>query len=286
MTRYYSHPTFNSAQGNLKKWNKKVGDAIAPGDVLASIETDKAVVDFEMQEEGFVAALLYPEGTMDIELGKVVAIIVEDEADIAAFKDYKPGSGAAPTKLAAAAAAPESAPASTSSSSVSLPDHISLEMPNLSPTMEKVSEVFFVHSFSYLAQGNLKKWNKKVGDAIAPGDVLASIETDKAVVDFEMQEEGFVAALLYPEGTMDIELGKVVAIIVEDEADIAAFKDYKPGSGAAPTKLAAAAAAPESAPASTSPSAAPQQRQAASGDRPFISPLAKKMAKEKGIALD
>ena len=151
MTRYYSNSTFNSAQGNLKKWNKKVGDAIAPGDVLASIETDKAVVDFEMQEEGFVAALLYPEGTKDIELGKVVAIIVEDEADIAAFKDYKPGSGAAPAKPKAAAAAPESAPASTSSSFVSLPDHISLEMPNLSPTMAKVSEVFFVHSFSYLA---------------------------------------------------------------------------------------------------------------------------------------
>ena len=145
---------------------------------------------------------------------------------------------------------------------------------------------YYSHPTFNSAQGNLKKWNKKVGDAIAPGDVLASIETDKAVVDFEMQEEGFVAALLYPEGTKDIELGKVVAIIVEDEADIAAFKDYKPGSGAAPTKLAAAAAAPESAPASTSPSAAPQQRQAASGDRPFISPLAKKMAKEKGIALD
>lgn len=49
-------------QGNIKSWNKKVGDSVAPGDVLASIETDKAVVDFEMQEEGYVAAILYPEG--------------------------------------------------------------------------------------------------------------------------------------------------------------------------------------------------------------------------------
>jgi len=87
-------------------------------------------------------------------------------------------------------------------------------MPNLSPTMEK---------------GNIQSWGKKVGDEIAPGDVLASIETDKAVVDYEMQEEGYVAKLLFPEGTKDIELGKVVAIIVENEEDIAAFADYVEG---------------------------------------------------------
>jgi pyruvate dehydrogenase E2 component (dihydrolipoamide acetyltransferase) len=93
-----------------------------------------------------------------------------------------------------------------------------IEMPNLSPTMEK---------------GNLKSWNKKVGEAVAPGDVLAAIETDKAVVDFEMQEEGYVAALLFEEGAQDVPLGEIVAIIVEDEADVAAFADYTPGSEAA-----------------------------------------------------
>ena len=66
-----------------------------------------------------------------------------------------------------------------------------------------------------------------------PGDVLAAIETDKAVVDFEMQEEGYVAAILFPEGAKDVELGKVVAVLVEDEADVAAFKDYQPGAAAA-----------------------------------------------------
>jgi biotin carboxyl carrier protein len=99
----------------------------------------------------------------------------------------------------------------------SLPDHMVIEMPNLSPTMEK---------------GNLKTWNKKVGEAVAPGDVLASIETDKAVVDFEMQEEGFVAKLLFEEGAQDVPLGTAVAILVEDEADVAAFANYTPGSEA------------------------------------------------------
>ena len=73
-----------------------------------------------------------------------------------------------------------------------LPSHMKLEMPNLSPTMEK---------------GNIAKWMKKEGDEIKPGDILAQIETDKATVDFEMQEEGFIAKLLYPEGSKDVKLG-------------------------------------------------------------------------------
>jgi len=104
----------------------------------------------------------------------------------------------------------------------SLPDHIVLEMPNLSPTMEK---------------GNIKAWLKKEGDEVGPGDVLAAIETDKATVDFEMQEEGFVAKLLYPEGAKDVPLGSAVAILVEDKADIAAFANYD-GSGAGETAAA------------------------------------------------
>ena len=61
-----------------------------------------------------------------------------------------------------------------------------------------------------------------------PGDVLASIETDKATVDFEMQEEGYVAKLLFEEGTKDILLGEVIAILVDSKDDITSFKDYSP----------------------------------------------------------
>ena len=112
---------------------------------------------------------------------------------------------------------------------------------------------------SLFKQGNIQKWMKQVGDEIAPGDVLASIETDKAVVDFEMQEEGFIAALLYPEGAKDVELGKVVAIVVENKSDLDAFKNYTAESASAAAAPAAPAAAPASAPASSAPSAAPQQ---------------------------
>ena len=104
-----------------------------------------------------------------------------------------------------------------------LPEHIVLEMPNLSPTMEK---------------GNIKAWLKKEGDEVGPGDVLAAIETDKATVDFEMQEEGFVAKLLYPEGAKDVPLGSAVAILVEDKADIAAFANYDGSSSSGETAAA------------------------------------------------
>ena len=75
-------------QGNIAKWMKKEGDKVGPGDILASIETDKASVDFEMQEEGYIAKLLYPEGAKDVQLGKVVAILVEKKEDVSKFKDF------------------------------------------------------------------------------------------------------------------------------------------------------------------------------------------------------
>lgn len=141
------------AQGNIKSWNKKVGDSIEPGDVLASIETDKAVVDFEMQEEGFVAKLLFDEGAKNVPLGTAVAIIVENESDIAAFANYD-GSGDAPAASAAPAAPAQESPAAqpaAAASTASYPEHIALEMPNLSPTMEKVS---------YLTRSSIKTFRK------------------------------------------------------------------------------------------------------------------------------
>ena len=100
-------------QGNIQKWHKQIGDEVQPGDALASIETDKAVVDFEMQEEGYVAALLYPEGAKDVELGKIVAVIVENKADIDAFKNYTGQAAPAAAPQQAASSAPAGAPAAS-----------------------------------------------------------------------------------------------------------------------------------------------------------------------------
>ena len=114
-----------------------MGDEVKPGVVLAGIETDKATVDFEMQEEGYIAAILYPEGAKDIVLGTPIAILVEEKEDIAAFANYKGDDSSAAATPAPATPAPKQA--SSSKPAASYPDHVKLEMPNLSPTMEKVS---------------------------------------------------------------------------------------------------------------------------------------------------
>ncbi|GJQ14609.1 hypothetical protein GpartN1_g6400.t1 [Galdieria partita] len=95
--------------------------------------------------------------------------------------------------------------------SADMPPHIVIKMPALSPTMKT---------------GNILEWKRKVGEAIAPGDVLADIETDKATMEFESQEEGYLAKILVPSGTQDVPVGKVVAILAEDKADIVSFEQY------------------------------------------------------------
>eukprot|EP01088_Endostelium_zonatum_P015989 TRINITY_DN4131_c0_g1_i1.p1 TRINITY_DN4131_c0_g1~~TRINITY_DN4131_c0_g1_i1.p1 ORF type:complete len:566 (-),score=233.04 TRINITY_DN4131_c0_g1_i1:17-1678(-) len=93
----------------------------------------------------------------------------------------------------------------------SLPDHTPLEFPALSPTME---------------EGGIQEWEKKEGDAIAAGDVIAQIETDKTTIAWSSTEDGYLAKILVPAGTKGIKLNSIVAIMVADEKDIAAFKNY------------------------------------------------------------
>lgn len=85
-------------------------------------------------------------------------------------------------------------------------------MPALSPTMEK---------------GNVAKWVKKEGDHILPGEVICEIETDKATVGYENIDEGYLAKIIIQEGGKDVKVGQLMAIIVEEKDDVAAFKDYK-----------------------------------------------------------
>lgn len=97
-------------------------------------------------------------------------------------------------------------------SSGSLPSHKRITLPALSPTMET---------------GTLRSWAKQEGEKIVEGDILAEIETDKATLGFEAGDEGYLAKIILPAGSKDVPVGKLCAIIVEKEEDIAAFKDFK-----------------------------------------------------------
>src|SRR5882762_6317036 len=103
---------------------------------------------------------------------------------------------------------------------------INILMPALSPTMEK---------------GNLAKWLKKEGDKVKPGDVLAEIETDKATMEVEAIDEGTLARIVVPEGTNDVPVNDVIAVLAGDGEDV---KAAVAGSASAPPKAAPAAQAP------------------------------------------
>lgn len=167
---------------------------------------------------------------------------------------------------------------SRSFSSDGLPPHHRVPLPALSPTME---------------MGTIVSWEKKEGDQLNEGDLLAEIETDKATMGFETPEEGYLAKILVPAGTKDVPLGKLLCIIVTNEADIAAFKDFEDtGAPVKPSAPKPAAAAPAPSPPASSPppvSSPPQMTSAPSptpsDSRVFASPLAKTLAREKGLDL-
>ncbi len=157
-------------------------------------------------------------------------------------------------------------------------------MPALSPTMEK---------------GNLARWLKKEGDKVKSGDVLAEIETDKATMEYEAVDEGTLAKIVVPEGTQDVAVNAVIAVLAGEGEDVkAAASAAKPAAAPAPKaaeapKPAVKAEAPK--PAAPAPQAAPPPKPAASpapqpaatsgGNRIFSSPLARRLAKEAGIDL-
>ena len=159
---------------------------------------------------------------------------------------------------------------------------INILMPALSPTMEK---------------GNLAKWLKKEGDKVKSGDVIAEIETDKATMEVEAVDEGTIAKILVPEGTQDVAVNDVIAVLAGDGEDVKAA-----GAGAAsePPKAAVAPETPVAAkpgpaatpaPAAKAPAPAGPAPQAAAVPqanghaRTFSSPLARRLAKEAGIEL-
>jgi pyruvate dehydrogenase E2 component (dihydrolipoamide acetyltransferase) len=162
---------------------------------------------------------------------------------------------------------------------------INILMPALSPTMEK---------------GNLAKWLKKEGDKVKSGDVIAEIETDKATMEVEAVDEGTIAKILVPEGTQDVPVNDVIAVLAGDGEDVkaagaaapkaappAAAPAPKPAPAAAPV-AAAAPAAPAPAPVVASPPTAPAATpvpQTNGHGRIFSSPLARRLAKEAGIEL-
>ena len=153
-------------------------------------------------------------------------------------------------------------------------------MPALSPTMEK---------------GNLAKWLKKEGDKIKSGDVIAEIETDKATMEYEAVDDGTLAKIVVPEGTQDVAVNSVIAVLANEGEDVKAAASANVKAPTAPkaeepkkgdTKQSAPAPAIQAAPAPRAPAAAVPSARPAGANRVFASPLARRLAKEANLDLN
>jgi pyruvate dehydrogenase E2 component (dihydrolipoamide acetyltransferase) len=259
-------------EGVVAKWHKKVGDKVKNGELLADIETDKATMEFESFFDGTLLYIGVQEGK-PVAIDALLAIVGKDGEDISALISNSNGS---PTASKPVETKQEAAPAkqtvAAQAAKVEIPATVNIiRMPKLSDTM---------------TQGVVAKWHKKVGDKVKNGELLADIETDKATMEFESFFDG---VLLYQgtEAGKAVEINSLLAIIGKGGEDITAIvaQEKAQGTNAAPQ----AQPAKQEVVAAITPTpvkqkaTAPVVQHAATNGRIIASPLAKKMAKDKGI---
>ena len=241
-------------EGVIAKWHKKVGDKVSTGDLIAEVETDKATMDFESFQEGTLLYIGAEEGSA-VPVDSVIAVLG------APGEDYKSaleaaGNGAAAPKAEEAEEGgidPESVGATV------------IRMPLLSDTM---------------TEGVIAEWHKKVGDTVKSDDTLADVETDKATMEVTAYAEGTLLYIGVEKGQA-AKVNDVIAIVGKPGTDVQAL--LKGGKKATPAsaegnKAEETSAAPQPAQAESQPSTTADSRVKAS-------PLAKKLAQEKGIDL-
>jgi pyruvate dehydrogenase E2 component (dihydrolipoamide acetyltransferase) len=256
-------------EGTVATWLKKVGDAVKEGDILAEIETDKATMEFEAFDAGTLLYIGVQEGETAA-VDSVLAVIGKEGEDYKALLDGKGGSAESPEKKEEPkkeekpADAKEQKQEEKKSAPAELPKGVKVvTMPRLSDTM---------------TEGTVATWLKKVGDKVSEGDILAEIETDKATMEFESFQSGTLLYVGIQEG-QSAPVDSVLAIIGPEGTDVTGIAENYGKGGAAASKE-------ESKPAEIKeePKAEAQESSNDEG-RVFASPLARKLAKDKGINL-
>lgn len=254
-------------EGVIAAWHKKVGDSVKAGDVLAEVETDKATMELESYETGTLLFIGVKNGDA-VPVDSVIAIIGKAGEQIDHLISGASGGSAAPATAAAETPAPAAPAAAAPAVDTSSIKANVIRMPKMSDTM---------------VEGTIVAWHKKVGDKVKSGELLAEVETDKATMELESYESGTLLYVGLAQGE-SVKVDAIIAIIGD------AGTDYTPllqsGSGAS---AAAPAAAPASAPVASAPAApaASATSQAASANgRVKASPLARSLAKEKGIDIN
>ncbi len=257
-------------EGVIASWLKKEGDQVSSGDILAEVETDKATMELESYEDG---TLLYV-GVKEkdaVPVDGVIAIIGEKGEDISSLlKDVNQGNSSTSTKadpVVEVAETGSSVPVDTSNINATV-----IRMPKMSDTME---------------EGVIASWLKKVGDDVVSGDILAEVETDKATMELESYDDGKLLYTAVEEGK-GVAVDGIIAIIGEDGADFEALLKAESTPVEEPQSIQEEKVQePDTVPVQTtaSPAEATTPRLSTNG-RIKASPLAKKLAEEKGIDLN
>lgn len=256
-------------EGTVAKWLKQVGDKVEEGDILAEIETDKATMEFESFYEGTLLHIGIDEGD-GAPVDSLLAIIGETGEDISGLLNGSSVGSEKDEVLAKEANVPQENTTETSrdsGSSTEIPEGVEIvKMPRLSDTME---------------EGTVAAWLKKVGDTVEEGEILAEIETDKATMEFESFYSGTLLYIGIQEGESS-PVDAVLAVIGPVGTDVDAVLNAKP-SAAKKT-----VSGTEDKKEETKQEDSKQQsasKSVSDGQRIFVSPLAKKMAADKGIDL-
>ena len=267
-------------EGTVAKWYKKVGDTVKEGDILAEIETDKATMEFESFQEGELLHIGIEEGgTAPVD--SLLAIIGEKGEDINHMI------GGATAALAQADTSTETSEPSKSQTEAVASDEEKTVMP------EGVEVITMPRLSDTMEEGTVAKWNKKVGDTVNEGDILAEIETDKATMEFESFYSGTLLYIGLEEG-QSAAVDSVLAAIGNEGTDPEAVKAVIASSANSASQAEEAkveVAAPLVAEQKQTPKPAPLAVQAPvvaqlnHNGRLVVSPLAKKLAEEKGISL-
>ncbi len=252
-------------EGTVATWLKKVGDKISEGDILAEIETDKATMEFESFNEGTLLHIGIQAGET-APVDSLLAIIGNEGEDISALL----AGGDAP---AAEAPKAEAAPAAEAKTETAAPAKAATALPKgvIVVTMPRLSDT--------MTEGTVATWLKKVGDAVAEGDILAEIETDKATMEFESFNEGTLLYIGIQEGNT-APVDSLLAIIGPAGTDISGIAENYTAGGTA----SAPATEEKAAPAAEKATEAVAET-SSNGGRILASPLAKKIASDKGIQL-
>jgi len=262
-------------EGTVAKWLKKVGDKVEEGDILAEIETDKATMEFESFHEGTLLYIGIKEGD-GAPVDSLLAIIGDEGEDISGLINNN-GTKSAEKEQPAPKEDKEPAndkddagtkDAEKKESGGGIPEGVEIiKMPRLSDTME---------------EGTVASWLKKVGDEVSEGDILAEIETDKATMEFESFYSGTLLYIGIKEGE-SAPVDEVLAVIGPKGTDVDAVLKAEP---AEKHKEGEKEAAEARGPAKTSPESTPEKTGSQDEQRIFVSPLARKIAEEKGISLE